>query len=168
MTTQAAGRGPFKRCSRHRVGRRSGRVAVGIVLVAGLLAACSPQVRFHGFAPDDQQLAAIEVGRATREDVSAAIGRPGTTGAVNDSTWFYVASRWEQRAPRPSVEVERELVAISFDARGVVSNIERFGLEDGDVVPLSRRVTETTVRQPGLLGQLLRNVGQFRADDFAD
>ncbi|MGY6410282.1 MAG: outer membrane protein assembly factor BamE domain-containing protein [Alkalilacustris sp.] len=172
MTGQTDGRGPIDQCGARpgsrRSRQRSGLVVCGVVLAAGLLGACAPQVRFHGFAPADHELAAIEVGRATRADVAAALGRPGATGAVDESTWFYVASRWEQRPPRPSVEVEREVVAVSFDGRGVVRNIERFGLEDGEVVALSRRVTETTVRQPGLLGQLLRNVGQFRADQFID
>ncbi len=166
MRRQTAGRGPSVQCDRHFP--KHGRAVLAVALAAGLLAACSPQVRFHGFAPSELELEAIEVGRATRADVAAAVGRPGTTGAVDDSAWFYVGSRWEQRPPRPSVEVERELVAISFDSRGVVSNIERFGLEDGEVVPLSRRVTETTVRQQGFLSQLLRNVGRFQADQFID
>ena len=166
MTRQTAGRGPSVQCSGHPVGR--GRALLAVALAAGLLAGCSPQVRFHGFVPSEQELSAIEVGRATRADVAAAIGRPGATGAVDDGAWFYVASRWEQRPPRASVEVERELVAISFDTRGVVQNIERFGLEDGEVVPLSRRVTETSVRQQGFLSQLFRNVGRFQADQFID
>ncbi len=141
---------------------------MGLALAAGFMAGCSPQVRFHGFAPDEGQLAAIEVGRATRADVAEAIGRPSTTGAFDDSAWFYVASRWEQRPPRPSVEVERDMVAISFDARGVVSNIERFGLEDGQVVALSRRVTESSVRPQTLLRQIFRNVGRFQAEDIID
>ena len=175
MTRHSAGRDvgcdPVRQGSR-RIARRPVAVRARLVLCAALaaggLAACSPQVQFHGFAPDDGELAAIEVGRATRADVAAAIGRPSTTAALNDSAWFYVASRWEQRPPRPSVEVAREMVAISFDERGVVTNIERFGLEDGEVVPLSRRVTDTSVRQQGFFRQILRNVGRFQADQFID
>ena len=61
---------------------------------------------------------------------------------------------------RPEV-VSRELVAISFDQRGVVRNIERFGLEDGYVVVLDRRVTESSVQNRGFLRQLLGNIGNF-------
>ena len=165
MTRQAAGHRPVQR------GGRAGRPRAGalaLLAMAAGLAACSPQVRFHGFTPGAAELEAIEVGRATRDDVAAAIGPPGATGVLHDGAWFYVASRWEQRPPRPSVEVAREMVAISFDNRGVVANIERFGLEDGTAVPLSRRVTETTVRGQGFFAQILRNVGRFGAEDFVD
>jgi hypothetical protein len=47
-----------------------------------------------------------------------------------------------------------------------VANIERFGLAEGEVVPLSRRVTDNQIRGQGLLSQLLRNVGQVTAADI--
>ena len=46
----------------------------------------------------------------------------------------------------------REIVAITFDDSGVVRNIERFGLEDGNVVALSRRVTDSNVQGVGSVG----------------
>jgi hypothetical protein len=47
----------------------------------------------------------------------------------------------------------------------VVENIARFGLEDGKVVEISRRVTETNIKGIGLIRQLLGNIGQIRASD---
>jgi hypothetical protein len=55
--------------------------------------------------------------------------------------------------------VDRELVAISFDSGGVVRNIERFGLQDGRVIALERRVTESGINSESFLRQLLGNVG---------
>ena len=52
-------------------------------------------------------------------------------------------------------------MAVSFDANGVVANIERFGLERGRVVTLSRRVTDSGVTGVSLAGQLLGNLGNF-------
>ena len=163
MAAQASGERSGHRGERGRL--RLGALAAVLCIT---VAACSPQVRHHGYAPDDARLSAIEVGRATRDDVAAAIGRPGTTGMMTDTAWFYVGSRWEQRPPRPLVEVARDVVAVSFNARGVVSNVERFGLQDGQAVVLSRRVTETTVQGQGFLAQVLRNVGRFSPDQFVD
>lgn len=146
---------------------RPARLAVAL-MVAGALVACSPQIRHHGYVPDDAALSTIEVGRSTRDDVVSVIGPPRATGVMEDSAWIYVGSRWEQRAPRPAVEVSRDLVAISFDGRGVVRNVERFSLEDGQAVPLSRRITETSVREQGFFSRILRNVGRFSADQFVD
>lgn len=134
-------------------------VASGLVAVA--LVACSPIARFHGYAPDEMQLSEIEVGRDTRESVAEKVGRPGLTGVMEGSAWYYVQSDWIHEGWRQPVEVNREVVAISFDASDRVSNIERFGLEQGEVVALSRRVTSTGPSGPAILRQLFANFGQL-------
>lgn len=133
-------------------------VAAGVLV---LLAGCTTQVRHHGYAPDDAALAELQIGRDTRETVAAAIGRPGTAGVLSDSGWYYVGSRFESIGPRLPVEVDRQVVALSFDSGGRLANIERFGLEQGEVVPLSRRITDTNIQGTGLITQLLRNIGRF-------
>ena len=124
--------------------------------------------RNHGYVPPEDQLAQIEVGRDSREDVAGLVGRPTAEGILGDQGWYYVQSRFRNYGYRPSVEVDRQVVAISFDAGGTVSNIERFGLEDGRVVPLSRRVTEANVQGVGFLRQLFGNIGRFNPADFFD
>lgn len=42
-----------------------------------------------------------------------------------------------------------------------MTNIERFGLEDGQVIQLSRRVTESSVQDIGFLRQILSNFGRI-------
>lgn len=126
-----------------------------------LAVACSPVPRFHGYAPDDAMLAEIEVGRDTRETVAERIGRPGITGVMEDSAWFYVQSDWLHEGWRAPVEIDRQVVAISFDAGGRVSNIERFGQQDGEVVALSRRVTDSGPSSASVLRQILSNFGRF-------
>ncbi|MDD7971483.1 outer membrane protein assembly factor BamE [Roseinatronobacter alkalisoli] len=123
--------------------------------------ACSPVARFHGYAPDDMQLAEIEVGRDTRQSVEEKIGRPGVSGVMEGSGWFYVQSDWIEEGWRAPVEVDRQIVAISFDSADRVSNIERFGLEDGEIVALSRRVTDTGPSGMSVLRQLMSNFGRF-------
>lgn len=130
------------------------------LLAALVLAACAPQMRFHGFAPSDTELSTIQVGTDTRETVAQRLGRPGMGGVLEGSDWFWVQSDWRHEHWRAPVEVDRQVVAISFDARDRVANIERFGLRDGQVVPLSRRVTEAGTR-PSVLSQVFRVLGQF-------
>jgi outer membrane protein assembly factor BamE (lipoprotein component of BamABCDE complex) len=48
-----------------------------------------------------------------------------------DEGWYYVRSTYEDGTYRAQREVDREVVAVSFDDEGVVTNVERFGLEDG-------------------------------------
>ncbi len=122
-------------------------------------------MRYHGYAPSDAELAQIEVGRDTQDTVVEKLGRPSTTGVRDDSVWIWVQSDWRHEHWRAPVEVNRSVVAISFDASGRVANVERFGLEDGQVVVLSRRVTDSGPR-PTLLSQIFRVFGRFTAADF--
>ncbi|MDM7931070.1 outer membrane protein assembly factor BamE [Tabrizicola sp.] len=142
--------------------RRQGAV---LVLAAGI-AACSPVFRNHGYVPAEDELAQIEIGSDTRETVGQKIGRPSTSGLLNDEGWYYVQSRYEHLGPRAPKEIERQLLAITFNQAGVVENIGRYGLEDGKVVEISRRVTETNIKGLSLIQQLLGNFGRLQAGDL--
>ncbi|WP_298935963.1 outer membrane protein assembly factor BamE [uncultured Ruegeria sp.] len=126
-----------------------------------IVGACTPIFKNHGYVPPADELAEIQVGKDTRDSVTEAIGAPGASGVVQDSGFYYVRSRVRHYGPKKPEVVSRELVAISFDQRGVVRNIERFGLEDGIVIPLERRVTDSNVQDKGFLRQLLGNIGNF-------
>lgn len=125
------------------------------------LAACSTVYRNHGYVPTDADLALLEVGVDTRETVAEKVGRPLASGLLNDVGWYYVQSRWAYRGALEPREVDRQVVAISFTEAGRVQNVERFGLERGRVVPLSRRVTESNVRGLTVIQQLLGNFGRL-------
>ena len=139
----------------------SWRLALVVVALIAGLAACSPVLRFHGYAPSDTDLAQIQVGRDTRETVEEKLGAPGMGGVLEGSDWFYVQSDWQERPLVGPVELRREVVAISFDQRGTVRNIERFGLQDGEVVQLSRRATDTGPRGPGFFRTIFATLGRF-------
>ncbi len=59
------------------------------------------------------------------------------------------------------------MLAITFNEAGVVENVGRYGLEDGKVVEISRRVTETNIKGITLIQQLLGSFGRIRAEDIA-
>lgn len=145
------------------------RGAMALALGAALaLGGCAAVYRNHGYVPNDEDLAQIEVGRSSRADVEAAVGRPSSSGVLEGSGWYYVGSRWRHFGAWPPQEIEREVLAISFDARDRVENIERFGQERGEVVVLSRRVTESNIKGIGLIRQLLGSVGRVSADQIID
>lgn len=144
----------------------SRRQMAALLFVAGI-AACSPIYRNHGYVPAEDELALIEVGKDTRDTVGQKIGRPSTSGLLNEEGWFYVQSRYEHRGPREPREIERQVLAVTFSEAGVVQNIARYGLEDGKVVQISRRVTETNIKGISLIQQLLGSFGRIRAEDIA-
>ena len=130
------------------------------------IAACTPIYRNHGYVPSDEELALLEVGKDSRDTVAAAIGRPSAAGLLNDVGWYYVQSRWKHYGALPPKEEDRQIVAITFSEAGVVENVERFGLEQGRVIALSRRVTDSNIKGISVLQQLFGNIGRLRADQL--
>lgn len=141
-------------------------IALALALPLAAAAGCTRMYRNHGHVPSDDELASVVVGQTRREDLDSLIGRPGSQGVLTGSSWYYVGSRWERYGLNPPREVDRQVLAISFDEGGTVTNVERFGLERGRVVTLSRRVTDSGVEGSGLLRQILGNVGQFNPGDM--
>jgi outer membrane protein assembly factor BamE (lipoprotein component of BamABCDE complex) len=137
-------------------------------LVLGLLgglAACSATFTNHGYVPPPEVLSEIAIG-ASRDEVADLAGAPGTGGVTRDEAWFYTQYRVRNYTYNAPQVIERDIVAISFSEAGRVTNIERFGLEDGQIVQLSRRVTESSVRDVGFLSQILSNFGRINIGDI--
>ncbi len=135
--------------------------------LGGSLTACAPQFANHGYIPPQEDLDQIVVGVDTRGSVEETIGTPATSGVANESGFYYVRSRMRTFGALAPKVVERQVLAVSFDSAGVVSNIERFGLERGQVVPLTRRVTTSGVGDNSFLRQLLGNIGRFNPAGLA-
>lgn len=137
--------------------------AVAVVCLATALTACAPIFRNHGYVPAQEDLAQLVVGSDTRETTAPKVGRPSASGLLNDTGWFYVQSRWQQRGAFAPQEIDRQVVALTFSEAGVLQNVESFGMERGQIVPLSRRVTESSVQGSGVLQQLFSSFGRLSA-----
>lgn len=151
--------------------RPTRRALLGAALGGGALlltGACVPLYRHHGYVPTDEDLAAITVGQTGEAELMTLLGRPSAQGMLTGSGWFYVGSRWRHYGAMKPQEIDRQIVAITFDSRGTVANVERFGLEHGRVVTLSRRVTDPGVSGMSALGQLLGNLGNITAGQVID
>jgi len=140
----------------------------GLALAALMgVAACSATYENHGYVPPETDLQNLVVGVDGRATVDDLIGPPSLSGMVSDGDYYYVRSRKRANLMfRPEV-IEREVLAISFAEDDTIANIERLRLEDGQAVPISSRVTETSVVKSGFIRQLLNNIGAFNpADTF--
>ena len=136
------------------------------VMLGLAVAGCTAQYNKHGYVPPQAELDRIELGVDTRDTVAAILGRPSTAGLLNDVGWYYVESRWRTVGALAPVEQDRQVVAITYTPEGVVENVERFGLEKGQVVALSRRVTKPNVKSAGFLRQLFGNLGRVNTENL--
>ncbi len=149
--------------------RNTGLRTVALVAAAAaMLSGCAAQYRDHGYVPPEADLERIVPGIDTRDTVEDVVGVPTArgVGVVEQEDYYWVSSRMRSFAwQRPEV-VEREVVAISFDQRGTVRGVERYGLEDGRVVPLSRRVTDSSAGNIGFIRRLFGNIGGISATEL--
>lgn len=137
-------------------------------VVALVLSGCTPIVDRHGYAPSQADLETLIVGVDSRDSLRELVGPPSASGIVNEDAWYYVQSVHNTRGFTATKEVSRTVVAVSFDDAGTISNIEQYGLEDGRVIVLNRRVTDDNIKGVSFIAQLLGNVGNFTAEQFLD
>jgi outer membrane protein assembly factor BamE (lipoprotein component of BamABCDE complex) len=143
--------------------RRAGLV---LVVGVGLIAGCAPTVQVHGYVPSPTDIAQVTPGVDTFASVEETLGRPSSSGLLRDSSWYYVQTTIENLTYNPPRVIERTVLAVEFDNNGVVNDITRYGLEDGRIVALTPRTTETGGRTMGILEQLFGNLLNVDAEQF--
>jgi len=146
------------------LGQYMRRGALGLCVVSVM--ACTALYRNHGYAPSEEDLQQIVVGIDNRATVEDLVGVPTTSGVLNAGGYYYIQSTMKQFAWRAPEVTDRQVLAISFDAEGVVTNIERYGLEDGQVVPLARRITRSGAGDISFIRKLFGNIGGLSAEDL--
>ena len=147
---------------------RQTRGVVVAALLGATLAGCAPMISTHGYAPDDELLAAVAVGQDTRSTVADKIGRPVTASTFDDDGWYYVSSTIEQYLYYAPEVTSRRVVAVRFDQNDVVSDIDTYGIEDGRIIDLATQTTPTHGRELTILEQVLGNLGRITGEDLVE
>lgn len=143
-------------------------LAVWLFAALGLsLAACDTPVHVRGHVSDIESMEAIEAGQYTEEDVLALLGTPSTVSTFDDQKWYYIGQKSTQFAfQRPEI-LERNVLVLSFDNTGYVSEKRIYSLEDGrNITPIARE-TPTEGRDFSILQQLLGNLGRLPGSESA-
>ena len=135
------------------------------IMLTGLLA-CGGQYRNHGYMPLPEDVDALIVGVDTRDGILKVMGVPSTGGVLTDDALYYVRSLVHHRGyVRPS-EINRDVLVLTFDKRQVLSNVERFDIEKGNVVRLEHRVTEAPSGDRSVLQQIIGSIGGFNPNSI--
>ena len=144
------------------------KTAIACAVVAGIVSACAPVIRNHGFAPPEEDLAQIRVGQDTRGSVLRKIGRPGGSSVFTDDGWYYIAEKVEHLTYHAPEVIERRVVAVTFDSNDVVASVNRYSLEDGRIIDLETNTTPTYGRELTVLEQVIGNIGISSGDLFSE
>ena len=133
---------------------------LSLIFIFGLYSSCSSVIQSHGHVPLNSDLEKIKVGIDNKKSIETLIGKPTTASVLNNQDWYYIGSTMKHSGWKKPQEIKRVIIAISFTQAGVVENIERYSLSDGQEIKISSRVTRKKVKDNTLLRQLLGNFGR--------
>jgi outer membrane protein assembly factor BamE (lipoprotein component of BamABCDE complex) len=135
-------------------------VPILLVFVLGA-SGCAPRVHNQGHEVDPERLAQVEPGKTNRDQVLEILGSPSNNSTFGPEIWYYVSQQVHSTLFfRPEVN-DRKVVAVEFDAEGVVTAVNTIGLADGRKVQPVERVTPTSGHEMTVLEQVLGNFGRF-------
>ncbi len=131
--------------------------------LAATISACSSRIDQRGNLPDADMLANVEVGHINKQGVQDVLGTPSSVGLFDGETWYYISERTETTAFFTPVVLERKVIVIKFDEKGIVSAMNTLTLDDARQIEMVDRRTPTAGNEFGLLRQLFGNLGRFDA-----
>lgn len=137
------------------------RIAASALVLATALSGCAKTIEYRGYVPEQDALAEIKPGVDTRQTVSERLGTPSSVTTFGDDAWYYISSTTAQVAFFNPEEIDRKVVAITFDEAGMVREVERYGLKDGQEVAFVERETPTRGRSLTVLQQVFGNIGRI-------
>ena len=134
-----------------------------VALIAASLSGCSARLESHGNIPNLELVESIRIGKSTRPQVSAILGTPSARATFDQEAWYYVGTRTSKLAFFKEEVLERKVLIIRFNKRGVVQQVETLAKQDGRELQIVDRKTPTQGKELTIIQQLLGNVGRFGA-----
>ncbi|MBO1074339.1 outer membrane protein assembly factor BamE [Roseomonas marmotae] len=142
---------------------RAGLLVPGLLAIGLAVAGCSvfeapPTQRGNRVEPE--LITQLNPGVQTKADVRALLGSPSATGTFDDSEWYYISAVTRMRPGRSEGVEQQRVVAMQFDAGGVLRNIRELGPSDMRDVPVVERTTPVPGTDRTLLQALFGNIGR--------
>ena len=137
------------------------------LMMSGLLA-CAPVIDNRGYVFDESLLPQLFVGTTSEADIINIMGSPSTVSTLNGGAYYYISSRFITEAYRAPRETERRVLAIFLDEDKKIRDLGFYTLEDGNIVTIVERTTETQGRELTFLQQIFGNLGRFESGDVSN
>ena len=142
---------------------KTGFATIMIIAAALATSGCSRIKAQQGYLVDETLFTSVLPGVDNRESVSRTLGRPTFAAQFDSGSWYYVSRLTGQYAFAAPKTLQQQILAISFDADGNVSKVERRGMEKIARISPSGDKTATLGRSESFFQELFGNVGQVGA-----
>lgn len=135
--------------------------ALALSLATVGLAACGGTVQVRGNIPEAEDVAVIEPGVHSRQDIVDLLGSPSTISTFQDSKWYYIGQKTQEFAFMKPEVIDRSVLVVTFNESGYVEQTASYTLADAQEIEPVERITPTEGRDLTLLQQLFGNLGRF-------
>jgi outer membrane protein assembly factor BamE (lipoprotein component of BamABCDE complex) len=140
------------------------RIFKPVVILSFVLSGCAI-IDNRGHEIDPNQLAKIEVGVTTKEQVSKLLGTPSSVATFGNNKWYYMSEVTQRRAFFSPSVLKSNITCIVFDDQNRVVSLDSITERDMQVVSHVRREEPTAGHTFGVLEQIFGNVGRFNGRD---
>ncbi|MEQ8356823.1 MAG: outer membrane protein assembly factor BamE [Kiloniellaceae bacterium] len=143
-------------------GRLPGLRACAVLACAAIvLTACGSGIQQRGNTPEPEDVAEIQPGVHSRQDIIDLLGSPSTVSTFQDRKWYYIGQKTQEIAFMKPQVLDRKVLVITFDESGLVEGTSNYTMADAQDVDPVGRTTPTEGRDLTLIQQLFGNIGRF-------
>lgn len=132
-----------------------------IIALGATLAACGARKEIRGNYLTETQLSTIKEGSTNRETVLRTLGPPSTEGTFDRQVWYYIGRTTEEWGFLNPDILEQKVIAVYFDDKGIVEQIQRYNYADARPIDIVERETPTSGHKISFFEQILGNLGVF-------
>lgn len=131
---------------------------VTIMFLATMLTACESTVTTHGRLVEQANLNKLELGKTTRAEALAILGKPSFEGAFQSGRLYYNNQKMEQKVAGETSIIDRQLVVLTFGPNNTLQQVEiRDKNTDQKIVKLEA-ITPTPGDTLTLIDQIFTNL----------
>ena len=131
--------------------------AAALILTTG----CEGRVDVRGNVPDPKLLAELKPGVHKQRDVERRLGAPSTIATFDNEVWYYISGRVKSLSFFKPKLLERKVLTIRFNKKGVIQKIEQIDATKQKQIELVERETPTKGKELTVIQQIIGNIGKF-------
>ena len=133
-----------------------------LIFMTILGTACSSDVFLvhNGNMPSPEKVAQISEGQ-TFEQVEEILGSPSLVSTFDSNTWIYMSSTLKKVAFCKPEEINRNVLTITFNQKGVVSKISTYDKANGEELQIDEDETLVKGNKVGFFRKYFGGVGAY-------
>lgn len=136
---------------------------MGMLLLIGTasvaLSGCTRLKGHQGYVVDVDLVNSVQPGVDNRASVAQVLGKPTFTGTFDAREWYYVSRDTRFYAYNNPKVRDQIVLRIQFDEKGVVSAVDRTGIEQVASINPYGKTTPTLGRNRSFFQDLFGNIG---------